>query len=85
VNALGGFDFAFTIPQQVNLGYANVRFWAEGRSANLIGLEYWHGFQIQEFRRPEFEVNARPETLAPILRVNMLSSRSKRNITLAIL
>jgi alpha-2-macroglobulin len=65
VNSLGGFDFSFTIPQQVNLGYANVRFWAGGRSANLIGLEYWHGFQIQEFRRPEFEVNARPETPGP--------------------
>ncbi|HSV85003.1 MAG TPA: alpha-2-macroglobulin family protein [Levilinea sp.] len=65
VNALGGFDFAFTIPQQVNLGYASVGFWAEGRVGNLLGMEYWHSFQVQEFRRPEFEVTARTETPGP--------------------
>jgi alpha-2-macroglobulin len=65
VNALGGFDFAFTLPQNVNLGNAYIRFWAEGRTANLYGMEFWHNFQIQEFRRPEFEVNARAETPGP--------------------
>jgi alpha-2-macroglobulin len=65
VNALGGFDFAFTLPENVNLGYAGIRFWAEGREVNLSGMEFWHNFQIQEFRRPEFEVIARSETPGP--------------------
>jgi uncharacterized protein YfaS (alpha-2-macroglobulin family) len=31
----------------------------------LAGLQYHHQFQIQEFRRPEYEVNARNETTGP--------------------
>ncbi|GAB4492886.1 MAG: MG2 domain-containing protein [Anaerolineales bacterium] len=62
VNALGGFDLAFTIPEQVNLGQAQVIFSAQ---ASLDGLIYAHSFQIQEFRRPEFEVTARNETSGP--------------------
>jgi alpha-2-macroglobulin len=65
VNALGGFDFAFTIPKEVNLGYAGIRFRSIGDEGNLSGLDYWHNFQVQEFRRPEFEVNARNETPGP--------------------
>lgn len=62
VNRWGGFDLAFRIPEQVNLGYANVTFetaWA------MDGSTYGHTFQIQEFRRPEFEVTARNETSGP--------------------
>jgi uncharacterized protein YfaS (alpha-2-macroglobulin family) len=58
VNALGGFDFAFTIPDVTNLGPAQVYL-------NLPGDGYSHTFQIQEFRRPEFEVIAKNETSAP--------------------
>ncbi|MBI9051723.1 MAG: hypothetical protein JEZ00_20035 [Anaerolineaceae bacterium] len=61
VNTLGGFDFVYTIPEQVNLGNASIEFSANGsRSSNA-----YHEFQIQEFRRPEFEVTARNETSAP--------------------
>lgn len=62
VNALGGFDLAFQLPEQVNLGHAQVIFSAE---AGMDGLTYSHSFQIQEFRRPEFEVTARNETSGP--------------------
>ena len=31
----------------------------------IDGSEYYHSFQIQEFRRPEFEVTARNETAGP--------------------
>jgi len=65
VNALGGFDFAFTIPQVVNLGYAQIRLYAEGDLGGLYGSEFYHQIQIQEFRRPEYEVNARNETTGP--------------------
>jgi alpha-2-macroglobulin len=65
VNSLAGFDFVFTIPENVNLGYANITLDAQGSLANLYGTQYYHSFQIQEFRRPEFEVTARAETEGP--------------------
>ncbi|MEZ4366604.1 MAG: Ig-like domain-containing protein [Kofleriaceae bacterium] len=54
VNAAGGFDTRFTLPKVANLGYASVQFTAEGRLAG----DHYHSLQIQEFRRPEFEVTA---------------------------
>lgn len=62
VNAIGGFDFVFTIPQTVNLGTAQLTLNAP---VGLSGSQYYHPFQIQEFRRPEFEVNARNESTGP--------------------
>ncbi len=54
VTALGGFDTVFKLPDTPNLGYASVRLKANGRMSG----ESYHGFQIQEFRRPEYEVTA---------------------------
>ena len=56
INPLGGFHFQFNLPENVNLGYA----WIELQSAHDDGYEsrYDHVFQIQEFRRPEYEVSA---------------------------
>ena len=54
VSAVGGFATKFTLPKTPNLGYAYVRLEATGR---LTGA-YSHNFQIQEFRRPEFQVTA---------------------------
>ncbi len=65
VNALGGFDFVFTIPQATNLGPAQIYLTAEGSLGGLDGIQYYHQFEIQEFRRPEFEVTARNETSGP--------------------
>ena len=65
VNTLGGFDFVFTLPDHTNLGYAQLYLYAQGPMTNLSGHQYYHNFQIQEFRRPEFEVNARNETTGP--------------------
>jgi hypothetical protein len=65
VNLLGGFDFAFSLPQAVNLGYAYISMSAEGSLGWLGNFSYTHGFQIQEFRRPEFEVTARQESSGP--------------------
>ena len=62
VNPLGGFDFAFTIPQATNLGNAQIFLTA---NIGMDGSQYYHQFQIQEFRRPEFEVTARNETSGP--------------------
>jgi uncharacterized protein YfaS (alpha-2-macroglobulin family) len=65
VNALGGFDFSFKLPEAVNLGYANITFNAEGSLGGMSSQQFSHSFQIQEFRRPEFEVAARNETEGP--------------------
>ncbi len=62
---LGGFDFVIELPESVNLGYASLQLYSEGGVGNVIDNSYYHAFQIQEFRRPEFEVTARNETAAP--------------------
>ena len=65
-NALGGFDLAFTLPDNANLGYATIELTAQGSLGDLAtSRQYGHSFQIQEFRRPEFEVTARNETAGP--------------------
>ena len=58
----GGFDLAFTLPKNSNLGYASLQI--ATRNTQVYG-SYYHNFQIQEFRRPEFEVTARNETTGP--------------------
>lgn len=65
VNALGGFDLVYTIPQSVNLGFAQVYFQAGGNLSGIDGGSFYDSFQIQEFRRPEYEVTARNETSGP--------------------
>jgi uncharacterized protein YfaS (alpha-2-macroglobulin family) len=65
VDAFGGFDLAFTIPENANLGYAYVTLTANGNLGKVDSLSYSHEFQIQEFRRPEFEVQAGNETIGP--------------------
>jgi len=56
-NALGGFDTKFKLPPTMNLGYTNLQL--SINSAKVIqNSTHAHQFQVQEFRRPEFEVNA---------------------------
>lgn len=57
IDALGGFDTAFKLPATMNLGYANLQL--ETSTDVVAGnMKYAHQFQVQEFRRPEFEVTA---------------------------
>ncbi|MBT9559052.1 MAG: hypothetical protein IV100_23675, partial [Myxococcales bacterium] len=56
VTALGGFDGTLTLPDTMNLGPARLELVAEGASATG-GNTSWT-FQVQEFRRPEFEVSS---------------------------
>jgi uncharacterized protein YfaS (alpha-2-macroglobulin family) len=55
INVLGGFDLAFKLPGTCNLGSARVELQAAG---GKLGGVYYHGFEVQEFRRPEFEVSS---------------------------
>jgi uncharacterized protein YfaS (alpha-2-macroglobulin family) len=58
LNALGGFDAKLKLPPTMNLGNAALLFQAVGGSGAGTNRGYGHTFQVQEFRRPEFEVNA---------------------------
>ncbi|MET0650425.1 MAG: DUF6049 family protein [Pyrinomonadaceae bacterium] len=60
INALGGFDTKFKLPPTMNLGHAALVLQAGGGAAAVPGgREHYHQLQVQEFRRPEFEVSAR--------------------------
>src|SRR5262249_55018688 len=54
VSAVGGFDTKVKLPTTPNLGYADIAFETTGRMKG----SYSHSIQVEEFRRPEFEVNA---------------------------
>ena len=57
LTALGGFDGAFRVPEGSNLGYGAVELrLEEGRPEE--GWSGAVGFQVQEFRRPEYEVTS---------------------------
>ena len=56
LDAAQGFDAVVKLPPTTNLGYANIEF--QLKNAYLSGSTYQHQFQVQEFRRPEYEVTA---------------------------
>ncbi len=58
LNALGGFDFSLTLPDNINLGATYLTLEAGGLGQRLDGTSYQYTFQVQEFRRPEYEVKA---------------------------
>lgn len=64
VGPLGGFDLTFVVPADANLGYAALQLALEGVSG-LNNPYFGHQFQIEEFRRPEYEVTARHESDGP--------------------
>jgi alpha-2-macroglobulin len=61
-NAFGGFDIKMTLPDNMNLGAANLVLTS---ASGVNGYQYYMPIQVQEFRRPEFEVKAQNETEAP--------------------
>ena len=60
VNAFGAFDFKFKLTDNMNLGLANIQI----LTANN-GYSTYHQFNVQEFRRPEFEVSAKVDSPSP--------------------
>ena len=55
-SALGGFDLSITLPKTPNLGDAYLNF--EVQAGRMKAASFAHSLQIQEFRRPEYEVKA---------------------------
>lgn len=51
VGGLGGFHVKLALPININLGHTSLHLTGKG------GGSYEHKFQVEEFRRPEFEVN----------------------------
>ncbi|HNJ98278.1 MAG TPA: alpha-2-macroglobulin family protein, partial [Ilumatobacteraceae bacterium] len=64
VGGLGGFDLSLDIPETADLGYATLQLRATG-AGGVVDDSYYHQFQIQQYRRPEFEVTTRPESEGP--------------------
>jgi uncharacterized protein YfaS (alpha-2-macroglobulin family) len=62
LNAFGGFDFKMKLPDNMNLGTAQLQLTA---NSGISGNQSYLPIQVQEFRRPEFEVKAQNETQAP--------------------
>src|SRR5207248_3180417 len=81
VNALGGFNAAFKLPPTMNLGYANLQLEARDVSVALSNLTFNHQVQVQEFRRPEFEVTAQASDGPHSLRIDFLSVEPPRPST----
>ncbi len=60
INSLGGFDLSLKLPPTMNLGEATVKLALTPSLPNVTSQEYQHSIQVQEFRRPEYEVSTRP-------------------------
>ena len=60
----GGFDLTVELPEGANLGWSSI---VLQRPGNRDSDRHYHSFQVQEFRRPEFEVEARLESAGPHL------------------
>ena len=60
----GGFDITVELPEGANLGWSSIVFELPGSYGSY---RHYHSFQVQEFRRPEFEVEARLESAGPHL------------------
>ncbi len=60
VSDLGGFDFSIPLPSDMNLGNAFISITAKN-TKGLTDTEHYHSINVQEFRRPEFEVTTTAE------------------------
>lgn len=66
LNTFGGFDVAFKLPPDMNLGIATVKFETASTMKAFDQEEFEHNILVEEFRRPEFEVTAKNETEGPL-------------------
>lgn len=66
INRFGGFDLTVALPAGTNTGQAYVQLTAPG-FGQFGADQFGHGFHVQEFRRPEFEVVAHSESAGPVV------------------
>ena len=55
-NRWGGFELDFALPNKANLGYATIELELTPQMSGAAGSTTHTSFQIEEFRRPEYEV-----------------------------
>ncbi|HKO42962.1 MAG TPA: alpha-2-macroglobulin family protein [Pyrinomonadaceae bacterium] len=65
LNAFGAFDLKIDLPATLNLGEASLRLELAGADKSLDGRSKNHEFDVQEFRRPEFEIKTKAVTDGP--------------------
>lgn len=66
VNSVGGFNMSIAIPESSNTGGAFVQLsLVSSASGTDSNFSWFHEFQVQDFRTPEFEVGARAESEGP--------------------
>lgn len=63
INAFGAFDFQIKLPDNLNLGYQRLELSVK---SDLEDRTFTHSFQVEEFRRPEFEVSTKLKTPVPV-------------------
>lgn len=63
LNIFGAFDFEIKLPEKINLGYQSLELKLENE---IEKNSFSHRFQVQEFRRPEFEVSTKREENTPL-------------------
>jgi alpha-2-macroglobulin len=59
LNAFGAFDTELALPEEMPLGQARLELEARTTSEGMQGREHSYTFEVQEFRRPEYEVTTR--------------------------
>lgn len=74
LGTLGGFALDFKLPDTPNLGSARIVLKLQG-SGTIAGVDFQHLFQIQEFRTPEFAVDAQ-FTEATVFAGELLQART---------
>lgn len=64
LSPLGGFDLELELPDDITLGFAGIQFSTDG-FRNVNNASWWHEIQVQEFRRPDFEVSTEVVSAEP--------------------
>lgn len=72
VDPIGGFNLGFAVPADANLGASSVELQLGGADG-LSDPMFQHGIQIQEFRRPDFEVATHTDSAAPFVQGTALT------------
>ncbi|MBI4748315.1 MAG: hypothetical protein HY774_07480 [Acidobacteria bacterium] len=67
INAFGGFDTVLSLPKNINSGTCRIEFLCTSQTAGIVLGKYLHRFQVEEFRRPDFEVSVTTDLQPKIL------------------
>ncbi len=66
VNSVGGFNLSIDVPEGSNTGGGYVQLYlVDSAEQTESNIQWFQEFQVQDFRTPEFEVDARSETEGP--------------------